>query len=248
MKKIFKNFQSIILVSFLLIMWELYSRSNSSPVYFPPITDILERMLQLLTEKFYLEHISLTLFRCFVGFLLATIIAVPFGIFLGWNKATYKTFEFIIEFFRPLPSASIIPIAILFLGIDNEMKIFIVFFGSLWPILINTLDGVKDIEPQYLKTAKVFNINNFKVLIKIIFPSILPNIFTGLKISIAISLILAITVEMIVGGNGLGFFILDSERSFQFKEMYAGVFTIGGLGYLINLLIIKIEKWIIFWK
>ncbi|WP_353778513.1 ABC transporter permease subunit [Winogradskyella sp. 3972H.M.0a.05] len=248
MNKIKHKFKIFIIPILFILLWEIIARSSNSPVYFPPVSLIIGKLISLLGTSDFIIHCSITIYRCFIGFFIATLIAVPLGIILGANKKIYQFFHFIIEFFRPLPSASVIPIAILFLGIDDTMKIFVILFGSLWPILINTIDGVIGIEPQFLKTAKVFNINQGRILKNVIFPSILPQIFTGLKISVAISLILAITVEMIVGGNGIGFFILDSERSFQFVDMYAGVLMIGILGYLINVLFLKLEKWVIFWR
>ncbi|MGD2035424.1 MAG: ABC transporter permease subunit, partial [Bacteroidales bacterium] len=146
-----------------------------------------------------------------------------------------------------MPSAAIIPIAILFLGIEDNMKIFVICFGSSWPILINTIDGVKSVEPMYIKTGMVYNFSNFKIFTKILIPASLPVIFTGFRISIAIALILAITVEMIVGGNGLGYYILDAERSFKFSEMYSGIFTVGIIGYFINYSIVKLENKFLYW-
>ena len=231
-----------------ILFWEISSNTGYSAVYLPSFSSILENFYELLSNYNYWKHIATTFYRFFVGFLITTIFGIPIGLLLGWNKNSYRLFEFLIEFFRPLPSASVIPIAILFLGIGDNMKIFVIAFGSFWPILINTIDGVRNIEPLFLKTAKVFEINKLKILKRIILPSALPQIFSGLKISIAISLILAITVEMIVGGNGIGYFIIDAERSFQFKNMYAGVFTIGIIGYLLNLILNQVEKWILYWK
>ncbi|MEQ9403575.1 MAG: ABC transporter permease [Cyclobacteriaceae bacterium] len=248
MKKPISFLRKLIVPILIVVVWSLFTSGGNAPVYLPSLLSISEELASLIVTDTFIDHIAITLYRCFVGFLIAALIAVPVGMSLGFYKKVMNLFQFVIEFLRPLPSAAVIPIAILFLGIGDSMKIFVIVFGSTWPILINTLDGVLGIEKQYLKTAKVFNVSSRKTLLKVVFPSILPQIFSGFKVSIAISLILAITVEMIVGGNGLGFFILDAERSFQFTQMYAGVFTIGILGYLINIVFIKLEKWIIFWK
>lgn len=248
MKLFSQTFSSFILPALLILIWEMYTYIGNSPVYLPSFTSIILELWDLLSDFSYWSHIGNTIYRFLFGFLISALIAIPVGLLLGWQKYLYKYFEFIIEFFRPLPSASVIPIAILFLGIDDGMKVFVIVFGSFWPILINTIDGVRNIEPQYFKTAKVFKISKIKIIRHIILPTALPQIFSGLKISIAIALILAITVEMIVGGNGIGYFILDAERSFQFKEMYAGVITIGIIGYFINILINQIEKWVVYWR
>lgn len=248
-KKYFYNFIIKMIIPIILFtFWEAYVSLGFAPIYMPSFLSIFSTLSTLLFDLEYIEHILITLTRCFSGFFLAVIVAIPFGIILGKNRNIYMYFEVLIEAFRPMPSSALIPIAILFLGIDNEMKIFIIFFGSLWSILINTIDGVKNIEPMYLITAKNFNISKSKTFLKVILPAALPQIFSGLKISIAIALILTITVEMIIGGNGLGSYILDMERSFHFKEMYASIVLIGIIGYSINKIFIYFERKVLFWK
>jgi ABC-type nitrate/sulfonate/bicarbonate transport system permease component len=140
----------------------------------------------------------------------------------------------LINILRPLPSSAIIPMAIIFLGIGIEMKLFIIVFGCSWPILINTIDGAIGLEPMFLRTSKILGFSNLERLKNVIIPATLPAIFTGLRISIAISFILTITVEMIVGTSGIGYFIIDKERSFRFPEMYGGILCLGILGIIIN--------------
>ena len=129
----------------------------------------------------------------------------------------------IAEILRPIPSAAIIPVAILFLGIDERMKIAVVVFGSTLPILLNTIYGVRSVDLLLIDTGRTFNLSRLAFLRKIVIPAALPSIATGLRISLAISLILTITVEMIAGNSGLGFLILDYERSFRYAGVYAGV-------------------------
>jgi sulfonate transport system permease protein len=247
MKLLKGKITGIFFIIFLIICWEIYSISSNAPVYFPPFSQILYTFFGIIVSLEFVFDVAQTLWRCLLGFIIATFFAIPIGILLGRLSFFFNLLNIVIEFFRPMPSAAIIPISILFLGIDNKMKIFVIFFGSLWPILINTIDGVRGIEPIFLKTTHVFGLSKTKLYTKVIFPAALPSIFTGLRVSIAISLILTITVEMIVGGNGVGYFILDAERSFKFKEMYAGVIVIGIIGYSINLFATYIEKKIIFW-
>jgi ABC-type nitrate/sulfonate/bicarbonate transport system permease component len=235
------------IIFLLILIWELYSRFSSKLVFLPPFSEVITQFSTSLIAKDYLVHILFTVLRTLSGFLVACLIMLPLGVLFGRNKNVYSYFEKIIEFLRPMPSAAIIPIAILFLGIEDNMKIFVICFGSSWPILINTIDGVKSVEPMYIKTGMVYNFSNFKIFTKILIPASLPVIFTGFRISIAIALILAITVEMIVGGNGLGYYILDAERSFKFSEMYSGIFTVGIIGYFINYSIVKLENKFLYW-
>ena len=242
-----KNYSGFLLIVVLIIVWEIYSRAISDSLYLPPFSDIFRTCVLQLTTATYLQDIGYSLMRCFTGYFLASLIMIPLGVLMGRNNLVYSLFEPLVEFFRPMPSAAIIPIAILFFGIGDKMKLFVVFFGASWPILINTIDGVRGVEPMYIQTGMVFGFSPQKILYKIIIPASLPGIFTGMRISVAIALILVITVEMIAGGNGIGYFILDAERSFHFAEMYAGVFTIGLMGYGINLLLSKLENKVLWW-
>ncbi len=238
MPKRFQKISGFLLLAFLLGIWEVYSILHPQYVFLPRFSVVIKTLFYNLKDPVYLEDILSTLQRCFLGYFLSIVIMIPLGMLMGRVNKIFFLFEPLVEFFRPMPSAAIIPIAILFLGIDDEMKIFVIFFGSSWPILINTIQGVRSIEQLYIKTGEVFNMKPGQIFIRIIFPASLPSIFSGLRLSIGIALILAITVEMIVStGGGLGYYILDAERSFHFAEMYAGVLTIGIIGYFVNYLI-----------
>jgi len=237
-----------ILIVFLLLLWEGVSRCKLvNPIFFPPFSEIIDALIKTTITGELPKHIGYTTFRCFLGFLIAIFIAVPVGVIMGRSKLIYSLFEPLVEMLRPIPSAAVIPVAILFLGIYTKMKLAVIMYGALWPILINTFHGVRGIDPILIDTGRTFNLNKKQFLMKIIIPAASPNIATGMRISLAIALILAITVEMIAGSNGLGFYIIDWERSFHFKEMYAGIFALGILGYLINFAFIKIDSKVMRW-
>jgi ABC-type nitrate/sulfonate/bicarbonate transport system permease component len=166
---------------------------------------------------------------------------------MGRSQKIYYLLEPLTEMLRPIPSAAIIPIAILFLGIDDSMKIFVVAYACLWPVLINSIDGVRSIDPVLIETGKTFDLSKWRFLCSIVIPAASPHFITGMRISLAIALILSITVEMIAGNNGIGFHILDSERSFRFNEMYAGIFLIGIIGYSVNLVFVKLSDRVMRW-
>jgi ABC-type nitrate/sulfonate/bicarbonate transport system permease component len=236
------------LVIVLLLLWEGISRLKFvNPIFLPPFSEIIIALIKTTLSGELPKHIGYTIFRCFLGYFLATFVAVPIGIMMGRSKLVYSLFEPLVEMLRPIPSAAIIPVAILFLGIYTKMKLAVIIFGSLWPILINTFHGVRGIDPILVDTGRTFNLNKKQFLMKIIIPGASPSIATGMRISLAIALILAITVEMIAGSDGLGFYIIDWERSFHFKEMYAGIFALGILGYLINFLFLKVDSKVMRW-
>jgi ABC-type nitrate/sulfonate/bicarbonate transport system permease component len=220
----------------LLLLWELVSRLNlvNPPAFFPPFSEIIFTFFKLLLTSTLLQDLGFTLYRSLIGLTLASLLAIPLGILIGYSKYIHKILNPLVEMLRPLPPAAIIPIAILFLGIFDTMKIAVITFGCIWPVLVNTIAGVHSLDNVLIETGRVFNLTKGQFLWEIVTKGASPYIFTGVRISLAISLILAIMTEMIAGSNGLGFFILLSERSFNFKEMYAGIVTIAILGFLLN--------------
>ncbi len=132
---------------------------------------------------------------------------------MGSIALVYRLLEPLTEFIRPIPAAAYIPVAILFLGIGNEMKIFVVFLACLFPILLNTYGGVRGVDPVLIDTGRTFGVSRFKALCQIVFPAALPSILTGMRISLGIALIVVVVAEMIAGNSGIGYYILDMQRS-----------------------------------
>jgi ABC-type nitrate/sulfonate/bicarbonate transport system permease component len=232
----------------LLFVWEIFSRSSELiQLYFPPVSEIIRSLLGLILTRELIGHLIATLGRFFLGYLLSALIAVTMGILLGYFRPAYTLFEVLIEFMRPMPSVAMIPVAILLLGIGNPMIVAVTVYACTWPILINAIDGVRNIEPVLIDTGKTFGLGRWKILLRLILPAALPYIVTGLRISLAIALILVTTSEMVVGGNGLGFFILDEERSLRTSNMYAGIVLVAILGYTLNRLFLLVETRVMAW-
>lgn len=242
------NVAGLSLLLGLLLLWEVSSRM--SPLiyfYFPPISQILLSLFQLILSGELLVHLVASLGRFLGGYLLAAAIAITCGIVLGYFRPAYSLFEGLIEFLRPMPSVAIIPVAILVLGIGDSMKIAVTVYACFWPMLINTIDGVRNIDPTLIFTGRTFGAGRWRILTRIVLPSASPYIVTGLRISLAIALILVTTSEMLVGGNGLGFFILDEERSLRTNHMYAGIVLVALLGYGLNHLFLLLEAKAMAW-
>lgn len=237
-----------VLFVILAVIWELVSRlAIVNPTFLPPASKIAVTFFSLIFSLELVEAGAITLGRCFGGYLIAAAAAIPIGILMGRSGKLYVVFEPIIESLRPIPSAAVIPIAILFLGIEDEMKIAVVVFGSIWPILLNTIHGVQTIDPVIVDTGRTFNLSGRQFLLRVTLPAAAPSIATGLRISLAISFILAITVEMIAGSSGLGFLILDFERSFRYPEMYSGILFLGLIGLMINLVLGFLDRRYLAW-
>lgn len=248
MKRNKLNFISGYLLIFVLILiWELISRLSEN-AFFPSFTRSISALVSSIIKGDFLSNVYISIIHSFFGLFIAMLLMIPLGFYIGRSKSAHNLFNPLIEFLRPLPSSAIIPLAIVYLGFEAKMKIFVIVFGCSWPILLNTINAVKNIEPMYLKTAHSLKFNWYKRFIHVLWPASLPSILTGVKISLAISLILTITVEMVVGSKGIGYYIIDNERSFKFPEMYGGILFLGFLGIIINKSFLYIENKLISWQ
>lgn len=238
----------ILLLIALLPLWEMVSRSGLiTPLFFPPMTKILKALYAINASGELPGHILSSLGRSAAGYFLSASVFISLGILMGYFRSIYNLFEVIIELARPVPPPAIIPMAILFFGIGDEMKVFLIFIATAWPILLNTIDGVRSVDRVLLNTAHSFGLSRWQIMFKIIIPSASPQIMTGLRISLAIALILVVISEMVGSTDGIGFFILHAQRSFRIPEMYAGMMVLAGIGYGLNRIFLVVDNKMMAW-
>ncbi|HTN26161.1 MAG TPA: ABC transporter permease [Burkholderiales bacterium] len=232
----------------LLAMWEAASRLEVVPTLsFPPVTVILRTWAELIASGELVRELLPSLARMFGGYLIGVALGVGVGLLMGMWRFFYNLLEPVTEFLRPIPSPAYIPIVILFLGIDNEMKIFMIAFASFFPVLLNTYGGVRSVDPVQLQTARTFGVDGRKLLWQIVLPSASPYIFTGMRVSLAVALIVMVISEMVAASNGIGYFILAAQRGFKIREMYAGVLTLALVGYALNRVFLEVENRVLAW-
>lgn len=244
-----KRIPGFILVAVILALWEFGSAQGLvDPVSVPRVSAIFSSWIQNIADGELFTQLVPTIRRIFLGFGLAVVLAVPLGLLMGSISFVYRLLEPITEFIRPIPSSAYIPVAILFLGIGDEMKVFVIFLACVFPILLNTYGGVRGIDPVLIDTGRTFGVSRAAALRQIMFPAALPSILTGMRISLGIALIVSVVSEMISGSSGIGYFILDMQRVFRVPEMFAGIFTLGLLGYLINFVFVQLEGHFLRWR
>jgi len=240
--------RGILFVLFLAFLWELVSRCRLiSPLYFPPMTKILLVFYRLMVDGTLPLELMRSFGRIFGGFFLAVAVMVPLGIAMGLFGPVYNLFEPLTELLRPLPPPAIIPVIMLFLGIGEAMKVVVIFFACSFPILINTMDGVRAVEPLLVDTAKTYGRNRYEVILQVILPASLHQIFAGWRIALPIALIVCIVAEMVGSLDGIGRFILVMQRNFNIPEMYAGSLLVAITGYVLNALLAYLNRTLIGW-
>src|SRR4051794_6990835 len=231
-----------------LVLVELVVRAGLiSSRYFPTVTDMASALVDQLGQSAYWTAIAHTLEGWAIGLAIAIVIAVPVGLLLGFSEVLYHAFRPAIEFLRPIPSVALIPLAILVYGTGLQSKVFLVAFASIWPLLIQTIYGARDLDPIALETARSFRIRRSDRILRVMLMGAVPYIATGLRIASATALILAITAELIIGSAGIGREINIARQGGAVDIMYALIVTTGLLGWGLNSLFAAGERRVLHW-
>ena len=220
-----------------------------NPAYLPPASTILVTTARILADGEFLANVGATLAVWSVGLIIATVIGVAIGVLLGSSRRSYLAATTAIEFLRPIPSVALIPLAILLLGRGGDMKVTLVVYASVWPILFNTIYGLHDVDPIATDTARAFGHGRLSVLRNVSLPSAAPFIYTGVRVASGIALILAISTELIAGGGlGIGTWMLTRSFAGVDRELvFAGIVVTGLLGLAINGVMMAGERRLFAW-
>ena len=246
LKALFKKFVAIFT---LLIIWEISPRLGIvDRTFLPPFSEVIQAWWQLVLSGELLSHFKASLARSLTGFSLAILFAIPLGLLLGWYRPLAEILTPLLEVFRNTAALALLPVFILILGIGETSKISIIVYACSWPILLNTISGVKNVDPLLIKSAKSMGLSSFRLFQKVILPASIPTIFTGIRLAGASSILVLIAAEMVGAKAGLGYLINYAQYNFQVPNMYAGIITISALGLLFNWILIKLERYFTSWK
>jgi len=221
--------------------------ASSETFYYPPLSDILASFADTWLFERVESDVAPSLTRLFAGYFIAVVLGVALGVMLGQWRALRRVSTPIIEFLRAIPPPALIPFTILVLGVGNDAKIFLIALVCLWPILLNAIDGVAGVEPTLKDTSEVYRIRPLDRLFHVVLPAAAPQIFAGMRTSLSLALILMVISEMVASTNGIGYFVLQSQRSFAITEMWSGIILLGILGYVFNAIFLAAERRVLAW-
>jgi NitT/TauT family transport system permease protein len=235
----------------LFLVAEIVSRSGIvSNAFLPPTSLVLVRVGELLIDPAFLGEVLATLYAWAIGLAICIVVSVTLGILLGSSRALYSASRAVIEFIRPIPSVALIPLAMIVLGNDAEMKIALIVFSTSWPVLFNTIYGMHDVDPIAKLTAKSFGRGRLATLFTVSLPSAAPFIFTGIRIAASVALIVAISAELLASASeGLGRWMLDAGATGNRPDLvYAATIIAGLIGLAINFLLVLVERRFLAWQ
>ncbi|MFC5831751.1 ABC transporter permease [Nonomuraea insulae] len=234
-----------------LLIWQILGMSGLVR-WLPPAVDTLVRAVSLAVDPIFLEDLMGTLIAAVIGLPLAVLIAVPIGVLLGTVPVVEEMTRVFVEFLRPIPSVALIPLALFFFAGETNVKVALIVFSASWPILINTLYGVRDVDPVGKETLRSFGFGRGAVIWRVSLPSAAPFIATGVRLAASITLILAISVEYIVGGSsGIGSFLIEASTGIGADAMIdviAALLWAGAIGLVVNILLVRVERRLFKWR
>jgi ABC-type nitrate/sulfonate/bicarbonate transport system permease component len=238
----------VVAVLLLLAVWEAVVRAGVIPeTSIPPATSAIGELASQVTQAAMWKAVGNTLEGWVIGLGLAVLLGVPAGILIGSSRWAYRALRVPIEFLRPIPSVALIPLAVLVYGTGLQSKVFLATFASFWPLLIQTIYGVQDVDPVATDTARAFQLGRFERLWRITVPSAVPYIATGIRIASAVALILCVTAELVIGSAGLGREINSASSGGNVDLMYAMIIATGLLGWLLNIAATMVERRMLHW-
>lgn len=188
-----------------------------------------------------------SLYRVLLGFLIGGGLALPLGLVMGYSRLAYGLFNPIIQVLRPIPPIAYIPLSILWFGLGNPPAVFLISIGAFFPVLMNTVAGVQNVDSIYLRVGRNLGASPLTQFTRIILPAATPYIFTGARIGMGTAFIVVIVSEMIAVNNGLGYRILEAREYLWSDKIIAGMFTIGLLGLGIDTLMSRLSRWMLRW-
>ena len=230
------------------VVWELVPRIGLVPQrYIPPFSEVLPEFFAELGRGEFWIATGNTLWAWAVGLSIGVVVGVGIGVAIGSSATAYRATRFVLEFLRPIPSVALIPLAVLLFGINGQMKISLVIFATVWPILIQTVYGVRELDPVARDTARSFGYSRWEVFSRVTLPTAAPLIATGIRIASALAIVIAVTAELITGVTGLGAEVLFAQSAGSSVRLYALILAIGIVSYALSQVIEAVERRLLCW-
>jgi NitT/TauT family transport system permease protein len=226
----------------LLGIWQAAVKLSGTDVFPGPLA-VVAGLRELAEKGLLWSYISDSLLRVGAGYGLALAIGIPLGAFLGWNEAAAAAANPLIQLLRPISPLAWIPVAIVLFGVGNVATIFLIFLASLFPVLVATMNGVRNISATHLSAGRNFGLSPLALFARVIFPGALPNVLTGLRIALGVAWVVVVAAEMIAVNSGLGYLVIDARNAGKrYDLVVAAMLLIGIIGLALNVMMLRLER------
>lgn len=213
----------------------------------PPVPDILSAFRETWLFERVTSDVLPTLRRLVIGFTLSVAIAVPLGIALGRSRPLRLAAMPLLTVFRSIPPIALVPPAMILFGLGDTMKLVLVLVVCVWPVMLNTVDGVAELDRTMIDTSRVYRFSAWERLRYVILPAVAPRIFAGMQTSLAFAMIIVIASEYLAGTDGIGYFIFQAQSKYVIADMWAGILLLGLFGLALNVLFVRVQRKTLYW-
>jgi ABC-type nitrate/sulfonate/bicarbonate transport system permease component len=233
----------------LIVAWQVVTTIVDDRVRWPTFSSVAGRLWELwfTDPEAWTGSLAPSLIRLLLGWGIAVVLGVAVGTLIGLSRRAREYIDPTIQFLRAIPPPVLLVLFIVLLGIGDAMKVAMIVFGVIWPIVINTADGVGSVEPLQRETGRAFRIRFVDQLVYIILPSAAPKIFAGLRVSLSIAVILMVISELYAATDGVGFELVQAQRSFRSLDVWATIVLLGIIGYSLNAILAAVEGYVLRW-
>ena len=222
-------------VAFWTLVAELYVGGGStSSTLLPSPAEVAGAGVEMIRDGTLVTHVLASLKRVLIAFVVASAIAIPLGLAMGWYRPLLRQLDPVVEFFRPIPPLAWIPLSILWFGTGDRQNEFIIFLGVFFPVLVNTIASVRGLDPILIRAGKSLGARGLRMFRKVVLPGALPGIFTGLRVGLGNGWMALVAAELVAASSGLGFLINDSRFVFRTDRILLGMVVIGIIGLLMD--------------
>jgi sulfonate transport system permease protein len=233
----------------LIAAWELLSwLGYIKPIILPPPSRVALAFWDLVNSGAMARHIGISLIRVLEGFGIAVLAGVGLGTAIGLSRTLDRVTDLIIQVVKPIPPIAWIPLAILWFGIGEMSKVYIIFLGAFFPVIINTIDGIRQTDQKLVEVARVLAVPCGRFVRQVVIPGAMPSIMTGVRVGLMVAWMCVVAAELIAASSGVGYLIMDARQLSQSDVVVVGMITIGVIGKLMDSLIRRIEQRLIRWR
>ncbi len=235
------------LVAVLLVLWQVWASLVFMPAL-PSLDRIAAEWARSIWGGGLFQATAETLRIMAIGFAIATAAGITLGFLMGRLRLVWAALEPLVELLRQTPVSALLPLLILYLGLGDLMKTVIVIMAATFPILMNTYSGARGVSQTMRETAETFHLSWWQTQRDVVLPAALPYIVVGMRQGLGLSLILSVVTGMLAGNSGIGYFILEAQQSLKITALFAGIFTVALVGYLLNWIFLLIERRLLRWR
>ncbi|MDX8438783.1 ABC transporter permease [Mesorhizobium australafricanum] len=230
-------------------LWQVAASSGwVNAAVLPPVDTIVAALWKGLAGGSLLGDIAISLQRAGLAFAAAVLVAIPLGLMMGQARAVETALDPILQLFRQTSALALYPVFILLLGLGEASKVFVIFWATLFPLLLNTISGVKEVDPKLLEMARAYGARRLTIFRRVVLPGAVPSIFVGLRLGATTALLLLIASEMIGANKGIGFQVMNAQYNFQIPLMFAAIVILAALGLIANQALVILQRRLCRWS